>query len=173
MILFSMTENSLLVVVFELNDYPDLCHLKIEFCIHFLEAIWSCTDRVPIKLFITSYDLICPLYVLTLMVLLSCGDGLCSVLTPYYNEDVLYSLEKLKERNVDGITMLYYLKTIVPGLCSDVGMPNAGADSCDPYMCPYMTCIAGWQLYFLHSNNCEEIFATRGCWMKTIFGMCI
>lgn len=97
------------------------------------------------------------------MVLLSCGDGLCSVLTPYYNEDVLYSLEQLKERNVDGITMLYYLKTIVPGLCSDVEMPNAGADSCDPFMCPCMNCIAGWQLYFLHSTNCEESFATRGC----------
>lgn len=136
--------------------------MKIEFCNHFLEAIWSCIDRVPIKLFITSYDLICPLYVLTLMVLMSCGVGLCSVLTPYYNEDVLYSLEQLKERNVDGITMLYYLKTIVPGLCSDVGMPNAGADSCDPFMCPYLTRIAGSQLYFLHSNNGDEIFAN--CW---------
>ena len=106
------------------------------------------------------------------MVLMSCGVGLCSVLTPYYNEDVLYSLEQLKERNVDGITMLYYLKTIVPGLCSDVGMPNAGADSCDPFMCPYLTRIAGSQLYFLHSNNGDEIFANCWCWMKTFFGMC-
>lgn len=97
------------------------------------------------------------------MILLSCGDGLCSVLTPYYNEDVLYSLEQLKERNVDGITMLYYLKTIVPGLFSNVGMSNAGADSCGSFMCAEMTCIPGLQLYFLHSDNCKDFSATCGC----------
>ncbi|KAK6919568.1 Glycosyl transferase, family 48 [Dillenia turbinata] len=35
-----------------------------------------------------------------------------SVLTPYYNEEVLYSKEQLWTPNEDGISTLYYLKTI-------------------------------------------------------------
>ncbi|KAI8016592.1 Callose synthase 7 [Camellia lanceoleosa] len=35
-----------------------------------------------------------------------------SVLTPYYNEDVLYSEEELKKENEDGITTLFYLQKI-------------------------------------------------------------
>ncbi|XP_028097416.1 callose synthase 7-like isoform X2 [Camellia sinensis] len=37
-----------------------------------------------------------------------------SVLTPYYNEDVLYSEEELKKENEDGITTLFYLQKIYP-----------------------------------------------------------
>ncbi|CAI9089021.1 OLC1v1023506C1 [Oldenlandia corymbosa var. corymbosa] len=37
-----------------------------------------------------------------------------SVLTPYYNEDVLYSEDKLNEENEDGITILFYLQKIYP-----------------------------------------------------------
>jgi callose synthase len=40
---------------------------------------------------------------------------LCSVFTPYYSEDVMYSKAQLEDMNVDGITILYYLQTIVPG----------------------------------------------------------
>ncbi|KAL2483309.1 Callose synthase 12 [Forsythia ovata] len=35
-----------------------------------------------------------------------------SVLTPYYDEEVLYSEEQLKNVNEDGISILYYLQTI-------------------------------------------------------------
>ncbi|XP_011044775.1 PREDICTED: putative callose synthase 6 isoform X3 [Populus euphratica] len=35
-----------------------------------------------------------------------------SVLTPYYKEDVLYSDDELHKENEDGITILFYLKTI-------------------------------------------------------------
>ncbi|KAJ8749374.1 hypothetical protein K2173_018863 [Erythroxylum novogranatense] len=35
-----------------------------------------------------------------------------SVLTPYYKEDVLYSDEELNKENEDGISILFYLKTI-------------------------------------------------------------
>ncbi|XP_048127591.1 callose synthase 12-like [Rhodamnia argentea] len=35
-----------------------------------------------------------------------------SVLTPYYNEEVLYSKEELQKENEDGISTLYYLQTI-------------------------------------------------------------
>ncbi|KAL8045271.1 hypothetical protein ABFX02_08G102100 [Erythranthe guttata] len=35
-----------------------------------------------------------------------------SVLTPYYSEEVLYSKENLRTENEDGISTLYYLKTI-------------------------------------------------------------
>jgi callose synthase len=43
---------------------------------------------------------------------------LCSVFTPYYSEDVMYSKAQLEDMNVDGITILYYLQTIVPGFWS-------------------------------------------------------
>ncbi|KAE9456116.1 hypothetical protein C3L33_11996, partial [Rhododendron williamsianum] len=35
-----------------------------------------------------------------------------SVLTPYYNEEVMYSKEQLRTENEDGISTLYYLQTI-------------------------------------------------------------
>ncbi|KAL6975836.1 Callose synthase 12 [Sarracenia purpurea var. burkii] len=35
-----------------------------------------------------------------------------SVLTPYYNEEVLYSKEQLRTENEDGVSILYYLQTI-------------------------------------------------------------
>ncbi|KAL7254151.1 hypothetical protein ACSBR1_008532 [Camellia fascicularis] len=39
-------------------------------------------------------------------------------LTPYYNEDVLYSKEELKKENDDGITTLFYLQKIYPDILS-------------------------------------------------------
>lgn len=39
-----------------------------------------------------------------------------SVFTPYYSEDVIYSPQQLAKENDDGISMMYYLRTIVPGL---------------------------------------------------------
>lgn len=38
-----------------------------------------------------------------------------SVLTPYYREDVLYSVDDLHKENEDGITTLFYLQKIYPG----------------------------------------------------------
>jgi callose synthase len=35
-----------------------------------------------------------------------------SVLTPYYKEDVIYSMKALSQLNEDGVSILYYLKTI-------------------------------------------------------------
>ncbi|KAF8043311.1 hypothetical protein BT93_A1603 [Corymbia citriodora subsp. variegata] len=37
-----------------------------------------------------------------------------SVLTPYYNEEVLYSEEQLLKNNEDGVCILFYLKTLYP-----------------------------------------------------------
>ncbi|KAF5481508.1 hypothetical protein F2P56_002150 [Juglans regia] len=37
-----------------------------------------------------------------------------SVLTPYYKEDVLYSVDELNKENEDGISVLFYLKKIYP-----------------------------------------------------------
>ncbi|XP_048557309.1 callose synthase 12-like [Triticum urartu] len=37
-----------------------------------------------------------------------------SVLTPYYNEEVLYNKDQLYKENVDGISILYYLQQIYP-----------------------------------------------------------
>lgn len=47
---------------------------------------------------------------------------LSSVLTPYYNEDVLYSDEELNKENEDGITTLFYLQKIYPGECVICGL---------------------------------------------------
>jgi hypothetical protein len=41
-----------------------------------------------------------------------------SVLTPYYKEDVIYSMKVLSQLNEDGISILYYLKMIFAGLFS-------------------------------------------------------
>ena len=38
-----------------------------------------------------------------------------SVLTPYYEEEVIYSLKDLNTPNEDGITTLYYLQRVFPG----------------------------------------------------------
>ncbi|KAJ3680407.1 hypothetical protein LUZ60_016685 [Juncus effusus] len=37
-----------------------------------------------------------------------------SVLTPYYNEDVLFTLQNLDETNEDGVSILFYLQKIYP-----------------------------------------------------------
>ncbi|KAL8129308.1 hypothetical protein V2J09_018463 [Rumex salicifolius] len=37
-----------------------------------------------------------------------------SVLTPYYNEDVLFSLRELESQNEDGVSILFYLQKIYP-----------------------------------------------------------
>ncbi|XP_010070013.2 callose synthase 12 [Eucalyptus grandis] len=37
-----------------------------------------------------------------------------SVLTPYHNEEVLYSKEQLLKKNEDGVCILFYLKTVYP-----------------------------------------------------------
>ena len=39
----------------------------------------------------------------------------CSILTPYYKEDVLFSLQNLEEPNEDGVSILFYLQKIYPG----------------------------------------------------------
>lgn len=42
----------------------------------------------------------------------------CSVFTPYYSETVLYSLNELRKKNEDGISTLFYLQKIYPGMFS-------------------------------------------------------
>ena len=39
-----------------------------------------------------------------------------SVFTPYYSEVVLYSMAELTKRNEDGISILFYLQKIYPGI---------------------------------------------------------
>lgn len=40
----------------------------------------------------------------------------CRVLTPYFDEPVLFSLEHLEEPNEDGVSILFYLQKIFPGI---------------------------------------------------------
>lgn len=40
-----------------------------------------------------------------------------SVFTPYYSETVLYSHSELRDENEDGISILFYLQKIFPGIC--------------------------------------------------------
>lgn len=46
---------------------------------------------------------------------------LCSVFTPYYSETVLYSMDELQKKNEDGISILFYLQKIFPGILSFQG----------------------------------------------------
>ncbi|KAL9265167.1 Callose synthase 9-like protein [Drosera capensis] len=39
-----------------------------------------------------------------------------SVFTPYYSEIVLYSMDELRKKNEDGISILFYLQKIYPGM---------------------------------------------------------
>lgn len=39
-----------------------------------------------------------------------------SVLTPYYTEEVLFSSDDLDKQNEDGVSILFYLQKIYPGL---------------------------------------------------------
>lgn len=40
----------------------------------------------------------------------------CSVLTPYYSEETVYSKNDLEVENEDGVSIIYYLQKIYPGL---------------------------------------------------------
>ena len=37
------------------------------------------------------------------------------ILTPYYSEDVLFSMNLLEKPNEDGVSILFYLQKIFPG----------------------------------------------------------
>ena len=39
-----------------------------------------------------------------------------SVLTPYYSEETVYSKNDLEVENEDGVSIIYYLQKIFPGL---------------------------------------------------------
>jgi callose synthase len=39
-----------------------------------------------------------------------------SVYTPYYSEIVMYSMDELRKENEDGISTLFYLQKIFPGI---------------------------------------------------------
>lgn len=39
----------------------------------------------------------------------------CSVLTPYYEENILYTRKELEDKNDDGVSILFYLQKIYPG----------------------------------------------------------
>lgn len=41
---------------------------------------------------------------------------LFSVLTPYYSEETVYSKNDIEVENEDGVSIIYYLQKIFPGL---------------------------------------------------------
>ena len=52
-----------------------------------------------------------PYYILITPILLFLGR----VLTPYFSEDVLFSIFGLEQQNEDGVSILFYLQKIFPG----------------------------------------------------------
>ena len=38
-----------------------------------------------------------------------------SVLTPYYSEDAVYTIDQINQDNEDGVSILFYLQKIYPG----------------------------------------------------------
>ncbi|PPD67609.1 hypothetical protein GOBAR_DD35518 [Gossypium barbadense] len=70
--------------------------------------IWS---EKALKLITLKYDL----HIFqTKIIFLSSSKIFYSVLTPHYKEEVLYSDEELNKENEDGVSTLFYLKTIYP-----------------------------------------------------------
>ena len=54
---------------------------------------------------------VCPLKFLPLRACIF----ICSVLTPYLEEEVLFSIDGLEMQNEDGVSILFYLQKIYPG----------------------------------------------------------
>ena len=52
---------------------------------------------------------LCLLYITSLLLLFS-------VLTPYYSEETVYSKNDIEVENEDGVSIIYYLQKIFPGL---------------------------------------------------------
>lgn len=44
----------------------------------------------------------------------------CSILTPYLDEEVLFSINSLEKPNEDGVSILFYLQKIFPGFIYSV-----------------------------------------------------
>lgn len=65
-----------------------------------------------------------------------------SVLTPYYEEEVIYSLKDLNTTNEDGITTLFYLQKVFPGL-----FPSRNSFSCH---------VVGFVSSHTNTNGCED-----------------
>lgn len=49
---------------------------------------------------------------------------LLSVFTPYYTEEVLFSSDDLDKENEDGVSILFYLQKIYPGLFVNLEFQN-------------------------------------------------
>lgn len=59
-----------------------------------------------------------------------------SVLTPYYAEEVLFSVHDLEVPNEDGVSILFYLQKIFPGVVeSSITTIQMGFISSLPFMC--------------------------------------
>ncbi|KAG0486176.1 hypothetical protein HPP92_008271 [Vanilla planifolia] len=66
-----------------------------------------------------------------------------SVLTPYYNEDVLFSLPHLEEENEDGVSILFYLQKIYPGGASTLGIIQRTNSNSHRSFCTYFASAYG------------------------------
>ncbi|GAA0151873.1 hypothetical protein LIER_10496 [Lithospermum erythrorhizon] len=55
----------------------------------------------------------CPVLVLFIEIIIL-FYSFCSVLTPYFDEEVLFSIDSLKKPNEDGVSILFYLQKIYP-----------------------------------------------------------
>lgn len=97
-----------------------------------------------------------------------------SVLTPYYEEEVIYSLKDLNTTNEDGITTLFYLQKVFPGL-----FPSRNSSSCHVEgfesnitnshgWLDSLVCFLLYEDYILEFNsNCFAVL-TFGRWLQMI-----
>ncbi len=74
---------------------------------------------VKISIICRAFLFVCLFFLVQLLLFsvpMICTTSFCSVFTPYYSETVLYSKDELQKRNEDGISTLFYLQKIYPGL---------------------------------------------------------
>lgn len=68
-----------------------------------------------------------------------------SVLTPYYSEDVLYGAEQIRAENEDGVSILFYLQKIYPGMYCNLDTWVSRFLLAHAYACvSFMTPCNGW-----------------------------
>lgn len=82
------------------------------------------------------------------------------VLTPYYQEDVLFSIFGLEQQNEDGVSILFYLQKIFPGFT----FPSVFKWSCDTITVFWSFVL--WTESVVYLRWVDKLFGTSWLWQR-------